>query len=156
MPFEFAVMFYIGYLLKRNEKFCFNSYVFISACLIFMLTIPYYRFNESPNWYRMITSIPATIILVNVSYFIEKLWKNKQSTCYQNLLMLGKNSIMVYLVHFLIVGFTLKKIDVSVIPSIPLFILLVIIGFPIAYLCVIVGRVLSENKVLSRFLFGKI
>lgn len=149
-------MFYIGYLLKRKERLCFNLYIFVGACLIFILTIPHYEFNSSPNWYRLITSVPATIILINISYFIVKMWKDNQCTVYRCLLSLGKNSIMVYLLHFLIVGFTLKAIDASSIPSIPLFLVLVFVSFPIAYICVIVGRVLSENKLLARFLFGKI
>lgn len=156
LPLEHAVMFYIGYLLKHNEKYVFNPNIFVIACLIFILLIPQYKFNHTPGWYRIITSIPATIILLNFSIFIESESKGKRSTTHQYISTLGKNSIMVYLLHFLIVHFTLKTIDVSHIPTIPLFLTLFFVSIPIAYICVISGKIISRNIILARFLFGKI
>lgn len=151
----YSVMFYIGYLFKRNEQLCFNNFAFLGSCLVFGLTAPFYVFNITPFWYKLITTIPATIMLINIAKGVAENIGESRGKFYNCILNFGKNSIMIYLMHFLFVTFTVKAIDVSAIPAIPLFMLTVPIAFLIGYICVIVGKIVSGNKMVGRLLFGK-
>jgi len=156
MPIGYTVAFCLGYLFKKHEAWIINKRTLILVLVSFCISFPTFDRQSSPTSIKIITGTLASIVILNFSKYIEDLYKEKGSWLYRQILAMGQCSIMIYILHFLIVVFTTQIIDTFWITALPLYITLLPLSFVIAYICVFIGRLLSFNDILGKYLFGKI
>ena len=147
--------FFIGYFYyrycKRWLSFRSGYAVFL---LIFIIMVPMFEFNKTSFVLRMPIALSASFVIIGLSAAIGR-YTGLAALTAKLLTFLGRNSLIVYLVHFLFVVGSDFQVETGNISSITLFCLLLPVAVLISLLCIGVSKVLSPSKFLSKLVFGK-
>lgn len=154
---KYFLMFMLGYFVKMyGTRFFFNRYVLGISILIFSFLSWRFVFGESSKGLQLLVSIPASVIILNMSLFIQMDNDVSKKWLYRKFLYLGQNSLMIYLTHYILVMICNGvKLNVGYINSVPLFFILSILAFIICWLCIVIGNTISKVPFCGLLIYGK-
>lgn len=157
MPEKYILFFFLGYVFNRYLiKIVFDKWTLCISSFVFVVIVRYYTFGNDPYYLQVSCGILASIIVLNIAKAIEQ---NIVLDSYKrNMIIYGKNSLIIYLTHFPIVMLLQKGVCVNTdfIAGIPLFIIAAIVSVPICKICTLWGEIVSENSIFSLLLYGTI
>lgn len=159
-PIKYYLMYLFGYFCNKYfQKLVFSQTITIISLVVFSLLINKYDFASSSSILQILISIPASIILINLSQYLEKTqiinekaFKNKIN---DYLICLGKNSLVIYLVHIPFIVIVNNQINSDLITPPFLFICCLLIAIIICYICIGIGDLCKYCPCLNKVLFGK-
>ena len=154
--YEYTIFFIIGYFAFHYGKHVlFNDYLFLLSFVAFVMLFVLFRYDKDiSKIIQFLLAITASVAVINLS---EKMQTDKviEGRCGSILCFFGRNSLEIYLIHYLLV-WILSDVRISVdnIHSIPLYIVVLGISIIVCYLCCLIGYVLKRVPYLSLILFG--
>lgn len=159
-PIRYYIMYLFGYFCNKYfQKIVFSQTITIISLVIFSLLINKYNFASSSSILQISISIPASIIIVNLSQYLEKsqiidkkIIKNKIN---DSLICLGKNSIVIYLVHIPLIVLVNNQINSNDITPSFLLICCLFVAIVICYICIGIGDLCKYCPIINKLLFGK-
>lgn len=150
---KYFIFFMSGYFASRHlQSIVENKCCVAFSTLLFSILVNLFVFNKTNDIVVLVLGLSASVIILNVSKYIESVGKNKY------LALFGKESLTIYLMHYIFVQFLAEGYGggTNGCSGAGLFLLLLIPAIIICWTCVHIGKWLSSNTILKLFLFGKI
>ena len=151
----YLIMFILGYLCFPYLRALENRFVVCILALFFLLFAGCFEYGDSsfgnPDrvWLEMPLSVAASVVLVNV--FRQEV----SGRIMRALTIVGKYTLGIYLLHFLLVKIPIiSHIEVAF-PAILQFMMLLVIAVVIAIVCIGIQKILGHVPFLGPILFGE-
>ena len=155
--FLFILSFAGGVVLCRLFHGNLPKGVIFVCFALFTINVWRFHFNASPSWLKLLLGMTGAILMIYTAQSMDRNSLSGIGTKLKKMIVFfGKNTIMIYLTHYLIVC-VMKEIlvDVSTINPIPLFIFCLIAGTFITTITIWISKVLQMVPYLSFCLYGK-
>lgn len=152
----YLFFFFLGYFVSRYWKTCLNNrHIEIVSIIAFVGLVPLFDFGQSGIMLKAVISLCAAFIVLKSSYKLVDEQGNFRVKIRTLLAFLGRNSLVIYLIHFLFVTNNHLMLQSNAFSTCSLFVILVIIAIIISLLSVCIAKALGLSKFLSVILFGK-
>ncbi len=151
----FAFSFFTGVMVSRHkmiENLMLSRWVFLLFLVSFLVFACHWKAggDYGDDIYKVIISVSAFISVMNIFRKIK--WNAIFS---QQLMLIGRESLVIYVVHFHLVFLGLGNLSKLTLNPLLLFFILTIVAVPIAYFCIGFSKIVRLSPVLSFLLFGK-
>ena len=151
----YLIMFILGYLGYKDLNLMGNRVLVCISAIFFILLAGHFEYGDSLSgnpdrvWMELPLSVAASFVLVNI-------FKLESSGRLMNVLAgIGKYTLGIYLVHFLLVRIPIVGQIEFAFPSILQFIILLVAAFFIASVSIGIQKVLEHIPILGAVLFGE-
>ncbi len=150
--YEYVLLFLLGYFVHKYWQKYFYNELFTFASFVFFICL--YVYGQSWAEYFVVRLAMAFFACSTILGVLRKM--NKPEVGGGILAYFGRNSLEIYLIHFLLAAITRDwVIETDRLFAIPLFFLLIGVAICICWLCCKISEVLKINSYLAFILFGK-
>ena len=154
----FIFFFYAGIFISKYkwiENLTMNHYVFAGSIVLFLTLVGHWDLEGEniDKFLKCIISPMVYVIILNICRRIR--WNPRVS---RQLVLFGKYSLSIYIVHFYVVIFMNYEQMIAMNPNINtiiVFILSAVVATVIGYLCIGFAKIIECAPVLNFLMFGK-
>lgn len=151
--YEYVLLFLLGYFVyKYWQKYFYNELFTLASFVLFLCLFVY---GQSWIEYLVVSFALAFFASSTILGVLRKMCRLEVRGGI--LAYFGRNSLEIYLIHFLLVAITRDcVVETDRLFAIPLFFLLIAVAICICWLCCKISEVLKRNSYLAFILFGKV
>lgn len=171
MGFQFIAYYFIFYAFgyycnKYKNLLTTNKFVISFLFLIWVAMASFWNMHELPFFLKGIPFIPSALlqyayrfatafVAIYMIFCVVPLLLNSKNKANKSLCHIGQLSLGIYVIHLMLI-IPMSYWLVSIMPSIPLSIVVVISFSLAAFVSIGTVELLSKNKLTSKYLLGKI